>query len=52
MTSKYLIKRTNEIINDWTIFGLPNIFRRENISNKLYWLTFVLVGSLSSIYLT
>lgn len=52
MTSKYLIKRTNEIINDCTIFGLPNIFKRENVSNKLYWLTFVLIGSLFSIYLT
>ena len=40
------------LVSDSTTFGLPNIVKREGIFSKIFWLIFVLLGTIASIFFT
>jgi len=40
------------LVSDSTTFGLPNIVKRERIYNKIFWLIFVLLGTIASFFFT
>ncbi len=44
--------KLNNLVSESTAFGIPNIVRRERIFNKILWLSFVLSGTLASIFFT
>jgi hypothetical protein len=48
-----LIKKIlKKLLSDSTANGLPNVFKRESILNKIFWLIFVLLSTSLSFYYT
>jgi len=47
-----IFNKLKVMLSESTAFGLPNIFKRERIFNKLFWIIFVLLGTVSSVYFT
>ncbi len=47
-----LINTLTKLLKDSTAYGVPNIFKRDKIFLKIYWLIFVLLGTSVSSYYT
>jgi hypothetical protein len=48
MLNNELKNNTLKVLNDSTIYGLKNILKREHVINKLFWIIFLLIGSILS----
>ncbi len=44
--------KLKDLVNESTAFGIPNLFRRKRILNKIFWFMFVILGTAASIVFT
>jgi hypothetical protein len=51
MIKEKILKKTWELTSDFTLLGLPNIFKRKRLLNKIFWTVYVFLSTTASIYL-
>lgn len=51
MIKKKILKKTLELTSNFTLLGLPNIFKRNRLLNKIFWAVYVFLSTTASIYL-